>query len=196
MLIKRKCIECNKNFQINKKRFENGRKTNKNYGTFCSRSCRSKYVFKGKGYRKGKKNKIDKSLHLKCIICGKSFKVDKSREWQARFCSLKCKGKGQKKWQSNNKHWNWKGGITEENQKIRSSIEYKEWRYEVYVRDKFHCQICDTHCNGKTIVAHHIKSFKDYPELRFTVSNGITLCRRCHARLHKLEYLRLMELRS
>lgn len=73
----------------------------------------------------------------------------------------------------------WKGGITPINKIIRASAEFKNWRKAVFERDYWTCQIC-----GKkkeiTINAHHIKSFGDYPELRFKVDNGITYCEDCH----------------
>jgi len=44
----------------------------------------------------------------------------------------------------------------------------------------------------KKIVAHHLKLFSEFPELRFSVDNGIVLCRSCHLKVHKnlkgLEY--------
>lgn len=43
----------------------------------------------------------------------------------------------------------------------------------------------DYNYRGKNIVAHHIKSFAEYPKLRFVVSNGIVLCRKCHQETHK-----------
>jgi len=61
---------------------------------------------------------------------------------------------------------------------IRNSAEYKEWRKAVFERDDFTCQKCGSKSNY--IEAHHLKSFTHYPEFRFNVSNGETLCRKCH----------------
>lgn len=69
------------------------------------------------------------------------------------------------------------------NRDYRHSSEYKEWRQKVFVRDNFTCQICNQ--VGGTLNAHHIKTFKKYPKLRFDVNNGITLCESCHKKLHK-----------
>lgn len=78
---------------------------------------------------------------------------------------------------------NWKGGISEENYRIRRSAAYKEWRTLVFKRDDYTCQICgDRSRKGHRIVIHadHIKPFALHKELRFDVSNGRTLCEDCH----------------
>ena len=72
----------------------------------------------------------------------------------------------------------WKGGITEMNDKIRTSLEYKLWRDAVYKRDNFTCRFCGK--RGGDIEADHIKPFAHYPELRFAIDNGRTLCKECH----------------
>ena len=66
--------------------------------------------------------------------------------------------------------------------RIRNSREYQEWRASVFERDHYTCQNCGQ--VGGTINAHHIKSFKDYPDLRLEVNNGITLCLKCHKLAH------------
>lgn len=86
---------------------------------------------------------------------------------------------------SGNKCHFWKGGITPENLRIRMSVKYKLWREAVFKRDNWTCQKCGIKNNkgvGETIVlnSHHIKSFAYYPELRFEISNGTTLCENCH----------------
>jgi len=78
----------------------------------------------------------------------------------------------------------WKGGITDENHKIRSSIEFRLWRKAVFERDNFTCQ--KTGIKGGYLVAHHINNFAEYPELRFAIDNGITLSKQTHYNFHKI----------
>lgn len=75
-------------------------------------------------------------------------------------------------------HWNWQGGVSDENERIRRSGEYKEWRRKVFERDGFQCQECGQ--QGGYLHADHIKPFAFHPELRFDISNGRTLCKQCH----------------
>jgi len=79
----------------------------------------------------------------------------------------------------------WKGGVTEKNHLIRTSLEYKLWRTAVFERDNYKCVWCGDYNyegRGKTVVLHadHIKPFCNYPELRFAIDNGRTLCVDCH----------------
>lgn len=69
------------------------------------------------------------------------------------------------------------------NRDHRHSPEYREWRTKVFTRDNFTCAICNQ--VGGKLNAHHIKPFRDFEELRYDVNNGITLCEKCHKRVHK-----------
>lgn len=56
--------------------------------------------------------------------------------------------------------------------------EYKAWRYAVFARDKWTCQI--TGKKGCELEAHHILPWAKYPHLRYATSNGITLEKNFH----------------
>lgn len=64
----------------------------------------------------------------------------------------------------------------------RRSGRYARWRKSVYERDNYTCRMCGKH--GEELNAHHIKPWIKYPEFRFDIDNGITLCRKCHTKIH------------
>lgn len=89
------------------------------------------------------------------------------------------------------KHPNWKGGITPETRSIRVSLEYKLWRTAVFERDKYTCMWCGRKSmKGQKAVLHadHIQEFAKFPELRFAIDNGRTLCKQCHSKRHRRRF--------
>ena len=79
----------------------------------------------------------------------------------------------------------WKGGVSTENHILRHSMEYRLWRRAVFERDNYTCIWCGLKfIKGVTgdvkLEADHIKPFAYYPELRFAIDNGRTLCVDCH----------------
>ena len=96
--------------------------------------------------------------------------------------SIETREKHKKQMTGENNH-NWKGGITKDNDKKRNSMEYKFWRREVFKRDRWTCTACNK--KVKEINAHHIVNFAEFPEKRFDIENGITLCKGCHNEFHK-----------
>ena len=116
---------------------------------------------------KGNKNPRWKGGKPKCIDCGKRL-----ADYQSKRC-LRCRGLNQ----CQEKHFNWKGGISK-NSHSNDEPKYKQWRSDIFQRDNWTCQTCGL--KGKKLVAHHIKSWAKFPELRYEIENGITLCEECH----------------
>jgi hypothetical protein len=77
----------------------------------------------------------------------------------------------------------WKGGITPENNKIRTSIETRLWREAVFARDNWTCK--KYNIRGGKLHSHHVKNFNQFPELRFAINNGVTLSDKAHKEFHK-----------
>src|SRR3990167_1974136 len=63
----------------------------------------------------------------------------------------------------------------------RHAPEATTWRTAVFRRDQYRCRQCG---HRGALHAHHIASWKDAPERRFDLINGVTLCPPCHAQEH------------
>lgn len=60
-------------------------------------------------------------------------------------------------------------------QEERNGNRHKEWSRKVKNRDNWKCRINNKDCQGK-VIAHHILPWSSFPELRYIINNGITLC--------------------
>lgn len=139
--------------------------------TFCSNACRLK-------------NQENPKKTFVCDHCGKECDYkDYNFQRSVRFCSRDCYRKGIRKYISGDKSHFWMGGITKETQLLRNQAQTDDWRREVFERDDYTCQSCgDRAGNGHEVYlhAHHIKSWAKFPELRWDINNGVTLCKYCH----------------
>ena len=59
--------------------------------------------------------------------------------------------------------------------------KYLTWRKRVIKRDNGMCDICG---DKEHLSAHHKNSWIYFPELRYVLTNGITLCKNCHTIFH------------
>lgn len=110
----------------------------------------------------------------KCIDCHKQLK-----NRNAKRCVLCYRKTNPHKGEKN---VNWNNGISRlnktERQLLMQTSEYKLWRKAVFERDNYTCVWCGL--KAVKLNADHIKPWRDYPELRFAIDNGRTLCEKCH----------------
>ncbi len=84
------------------------------------------------------------------------------------------------------KHHLWNGGKTKaERIKFRKTEEHYAWVRAVYERDEYTCQVCG-YDKGGTLNAHHLNSYADHKECRHDISNGVTMCKKCHMDYHRI----------
>jgi hypothetical protein len=156
-----------------------------------------KGIFKNPEARAAKvAEKLRRGAFFPCTICGKQFwrKPCAIKKGDNKFCSKSCYFTWQKGRKRSaefcekcrqtppHKRPNWKGGITPINLKIRSSWEFRKWKASVYERDHWTCRKCGAKKSDHIkIEAHHVKPFATFPELRFLIDNGLTLCKKCHS---------------
>lgn len=157
------CGNCGMAFYVEKHRLKMAK--------FCSHKCYSVNLTTKTSWNKGK---------------------PMTKEHRQKLSEAKLKNpvrywKGKHKELRGNKHWNWRGGVTPVNEKIHKSMEYKLWRKAVYERDNYTC-IWGGKEHGSKLHADHIKPFSLFPELRFAIDNGRTLCADCHRKTDTFGY--------
>lgn len=86
------------------------------------------------------------------------------------------------------KGWNWIEDRTllKDDHKDRGGQLHRDWSRNVKFRDSWNCKIANEDCEGRMEV-HHILGWKEYPELRYEINNGITLCHAHHPKKREEE---------
>lgn len=101
-----------------------------------------------------------------CQCCGKVFTHKHSNLRERKYCSKACAAKAIR-------------GVSKKSNDGRGN-DHDKWRLAVILRDK-KCMRCGAVDN---LQAHHLKTWKSHPELRYEVSNGVSLCPFCHHAQH------------
>lgn len=147
---------------------------------FCDKNCQNKWqenAFLGNSNPSWSGGRIAKV----CTVCHRTYKA---RIKASKFCGDKCRLYDLNSTHYDETHPSWKGGVTPERRRMESTVEYQQWKKNVFARDKYHCVMCgSTH----KIEAHHIKTFADFKELRMSLDNGITLCHEHHLKTYGKE---------
>lgn len=142
---------------------------------YCSMSCRGRAKTGPQSPRWGKpaSRALSRAVARTCLVCRKSFTCKPSRVAHGfgLYCSWACRNAAQRA----------VDGEQRSGERLHR-CDYRHWRKAVFERDRYTCQQCGA--IGGTLNAHHIRSWRDYPALRFEVSNGVTLCVVCHANQH------------
>lgn len=117
--------------------------------------------------------------------CGKETKVRGDQLKSGWIKSCGCLTKDVRATQIGENNPNWKGGISKESHLARTCLDYHVWRNSVFERDNYTCKKCKD-SKGGNLNAHHILPFASQKELRYSISNGITLCITCHRNFHSI----------
>ena len=83
-----------------------------------------------------------------------------------------------------------KANKTKRFKKEQRPPEYFAWAKEVKELANYTCQTCGC-TDRRKLHSHHIKPWSKYPHLRYSLKNGICICKACHVKLHP-EYRNLM----
>ena len=106
-----------------------------------------------------------------------TLKFEKFCAGRGRVCPKCARPRGEK-------HANYNANLTDEERlKARDVWENVLWRRDVFAKDAYTCVVCGD-AKGGNLEAHHLNGWADFPESRFDVGNGVTLCEKCHHSFH------------
>lgn len=129
---------------------------------YCSKQCKDKAPRQGKVI-----------VNTVCSVCSLGFHVKPSQQSKRFTCSRVCQGKYRTKESLKREH---------KPAQYRKTYAYWQWMLAVKNRDRWTC----VNCSSKTkVIAHHIFRFWSFPEFRYSIDNGMTLCRICHKTVSK-----------
>ena len=126
-----------------------------------------------------KGHKVSAATRLKMSLARRQ---NPTRYWSGRTRPLDTRRKlGRKR----DQHWHWQPDRSKllARRLVENPHRYMEWSKNVKNRDNWRCRIADQDCNGP-LEAHHILPWRAYPNSRYSLDNGITLCRFHHPRKH------------
>lgn len=139
-----------------------------------------------------RQKKCDGCKFNTCKFCSKTYRPNR---YASKYCSWICKNENMKGFEpialAANRGKKPRTYLRNKRKK-HGCAEDREWRSEIFKRDNFTCQLCWK--SGGKLQADHIKSFSAYPELRFDLSNGRTLCVLCHAKTPNYGYRAVKEI--
>jgi hypothetical protein len=159
------CLTCNKDFRVPPSIAEKRK--------YCSRECGTRSGANHPEWQGGEREKH-------CQQCGRLFRKLPKRAIslfrEQKFCSKACADIGGFRYfgEANSK---WNG-----NPRRKHPGRHAAWARRVISRDRATCQRCGV--TGVEMHAHHVKSYIDHPQMRWDVTNGETLCYRCHWNEH------------
>jgi len=79
----------------------------------------------------------------------------------------------------------WNGGHSPERQSQYARSAWKELAKSILKRDNYYCRKCNSpHTVKNKLIVHHIKEWSCFPELRFEPKNLMTMCEKCHKKIH------------
>ncbi len=177
--IRKQCLICEKEILV-KPSLLNRKK-------YCSKSCLYTFTSKRlKGNSYGFKLGVtpwNKNTKGVMVAWNKGISPSKETREKIRSANLgkkysfETKLKHRNRWLGE-KNPNYVDGMSKYTDRQYNDIIWKMWREAVFVRDNWTCQKCGV--RGGRLEPHHIKAWSQFPELRFDLSNGQTLCKECH----------------